>query len=111
MIGRRDLITLLGGAVAWPLAAQAQPGGKPVIGYLGPVSAETFTDLMSQFRRGLREAGIADSHSIPIEYRWRAADMEWPVLAAGLVERKVDVVATAGDAATRAVKALSLIHI
>src|SRR5262245_36245125 len=105
LLKRREFITLLGGAMGWPLSARAQQGGKPVIGYLGPVSAETFTDLMSQFRRGLREAGVADSHSIPIEYRWRAADMEWPVLAAGLVERKVAVVATAGDAATRAVKA------
>ena len=94
MIRRREFITLLGGASAWPLAASSQQQGLPVVGYLDLASAQSTVPLVAAFRKGLDETGYVEGRNVAIEYRWADNQGERLLaLAADLVRRNVAVIA------------------
>jgi putative tryptophan/tyrosine transport system substrate-binding protein len=103
---RREFITLIGGAAAWPLAARAQQAAKPVVGYLSSRSAGDSTHIIAAFRKGLGEAGFSEGHNVAIESRFAESHYDrLPALAAELVRRKVNVmVATGGTSSAVAAK-------
>src|SRR5256886_7144522 len=97
---RRDFITLLGGAAAWPLAAHGQQP-VPVIGILAVAAPEANAIRLPAFREGLRTAGYVEGQNVKIEYRWaEAPTRRLPELAAGLVRDRVAVLVAAGGTAS-----------
>ena len=71
MIRRREFVTLLGGAAAWPLSARAQQAAKvPTIGLLGAATPAAWSLFIAAFVRQLRELGWIEGRTIAIEYRW-----------------------------------------
>jgi len=104
---RREFISLLGGAIAWPIAVRAQQPTVPVIGYLSFTSPDERPTLLAAFRQGLEQEGYVIGRNVAIEYRSAAGNYELlPSLARELVKIPVEVIAaTGGEASGRAAKA------
>jgi putative tryptophan/tyrosine transport system substrate-binding protein len=101
MIGRREFITLLGGAAAWPLVAHAQQPAMPVIGFLDSRPPEAMTSRLGAFRQGLKDAGFAEGENVSVVYRWAANNIDrLPDMAAELVRRQSAVIVTTGGPTT-----------
>jgi putative ABC transport system substrate-binding protein len=97
-VRRRDFITLVGCAAAWPVAARAQQARMPVLGFLGSAAEADYKTSTAAVRRGLNEAGYVEKQNLLIDYRW--ADFRYdrlPALAAELVKRPVDAIFATGS--------------
>ena len=102
---RRELITLLSGAAAWPLAARAQQAKLPTIGFLGGSTYSAASQRIAAFAQRLRELGWIDGRTVAVEYRWGEGRSErFTELAAEFVRLKVDVIVTEGPASVVAAK-------
>ena len=103
---RREFITLLGSAAAWPLSVRAQQPAMPLIGFLSPGSPESDVVRLTGVRQGLKESGYAEGQNVAIEYRFAHGQNDrLPALAADLVDRRVAGIVTVGTPATLAAKA------
>src|SRR5262249_6411843 len=108
---RREFITLIVGAAAWPLAARAQQLAMPVIGFLHSAS-DTLPEVLHGFRQGLKDTGFVEGENLAVVYRWAENQMDrLPELVAELVHRQVAVLVTVGNATTLAAKATTTIPI
>ena len=112
---RREFITLLGGAAAgtssisWPLAARAQQRALPIVGVLSSGAPGPFAETTLAFNQALSDAGYVADKTVTLEYRWAEGQYDrLPALAADLVNRRANVIVTAGGAITAlAVKAVT----
>jgi putative tryptophan/tyrosine transport system substrate-binding protein len=102
---RRRFIASLGSAIALTCVAAAQQKALPVIGFLGNASPGPFAPFVAAFHRGLSETGYTEGQNVVTEYGWAEGRYDrLPALAAELVGRKVDVIATSADASALAAK-------
>jgi ABC-type uncharacterized transport system substrate-binding protein len=105
---RREFITLLGGAAAWPLAAHAQQPAMPVIGVISAGSRNAFEDLLAAFRLGLKDIGYVEGQNVAIEFRFAGGQFnQLPQLASDLVRRRVAVMVSTGVGSSLAAKGAS----
>jgi putative ABC transport system substrate-binding protein len=94
-MNRRKLMLLMSGAMTAAGAVRAQQKATPLIGYLS--AGSPYAPLVAAFRQGLSETGYVEGQNVAIEYRWAEGSYDrLPALAADLVGRKVDVIATLG---------------
>ena len=90
---RREFITLLAGAAAWPLTARAQQRPMPVVGFLRSTSREDSTRLITAFQQGLKLGGYVGGENVTIEFRWADNQVNrQPALVSDLLNRHVDVI-------------------
>src|SRR6266851_2176102 len=111
---RRDFLNTVLGATAalWPLAARAQQKPMPVIGFLSSGLPGPNAPFFAAFRQGLSEIGYVAGQNLAIEDRWAEGHYDrLPALAADLIGRKVNLLATVGNASAIAAKATSTIPI
>jgi putative tryptophan/tyrosine transport system substrate-binding protein len=101
---RREFVSAIGGAAAWPLRVRAQQPAIPVIGFLRPGTAAVAEHVLAALRRGLNEFGYIEGHNVAVEYRWAESHERLPALAADLVRRQVAVIVAGGSAAAIAAK-------
>jgi putative ABC transport system substrate-binding protein len=103
---RREFITLLGGATAWPPIARAQQPTMPIVGFVTGRSPEESVRLGAAFRKGLNETGYVEGQNVMVEYHWLEGQYNrLPSLMADLVGRRAAVIATLVNAAALAAKA------
>jgi len=100
---RREFVTLIGNAVAWPLAARGQQR-IPIVGFLHVAAPGALEGIVAAFRRGLEETGYTEHQNVAIEFRWAEGDYgRIPGMAAELVRLPVAVLVTAAKAATNTI--------
>ena len=102
---RRDFISLIGGAAAWPLAARAQQSSMPVVGFLGAGAREPLRQQIAAFLEGLKESGYVEGQNLAVEYRFAEGQFDrFPALASDLVRSQVAVLFVASNAGALAAK-------
>ena len=103
---RREFITLIGGAGAWPFSARAQQPAMPVVGFVRDGSADGSARHVAAFRKGLNETDYVEGQNVTVEYHYLEGQYDrLPALMADLVRRQVAVIATLGYVPTLAAKA------
>src|SRR5262245_8210343 len=113
---RREFITWIGSAAAWPIAARAQQPAMPVVGFLNSATASTTRPMLGGFRQGLRQTGYVEGQNVHIAFRWAEGRYDrLPDLAAELVALPVAVIAAfappAALAARSATKTIPIVFI
>lgn len=95
---RRDFVTLVGGAAAWPLAARAQQSSTPFVAFINGRSSEASVAVVAAFRKGLAETGYVEGQNVKVEYHYLEGQYDrLPVLLSDLIRRHVAVIATPGS--------------
>jgi putative ABC transport system substrate-binding protein len=112
-VNRREFITLLGGAAAWPMAARAQQPSMPVVGFLRLSPASVDAGRVEALRAGLRQLGYVEGKNIVIEFRWAETVDQLPELASELARMNVDVIfapsSTQVEAARQVTKTIPIV--
>jgi putative ABC transport system substrate-binding protein len=100
-VKRREFVTLIGAAAAWPRAALAQQPSMPLVGFLGATSRESYATFVGGFSQGLKQEGFVDTENVRVAYRWAEGQYDrLPALAADLVSLGVSVIVATGGLPT-----------